>query len=212
MTETTVIVSGLPRSGTSMMMRMLGKGGFPLLTDAERPPDPDNPRGYYEYGPVKRLREDASWFSRAAMNHAVKVVSFLLPELPPDLNCHIIFMERELEEILASQRTMVSHRIMAGNADPSKANPAALDIEDARLRDLYARHLKEIRNLFAARKKLRVLYIAYGATLQDPAETARRVTSFLGVDLDKQAMVSAVEPELRRQHRKPDDIYPKMSP
>lgn len=211
MAETTVIVSGLPRSGTSMMMRMLKAGGLPLLVDAERPPDTDNPLGYYEYAPVKHLREDASWMHEAT-GRAVKVVSFLLPAIPPDVHGHVIFMERDMEEALASQRAMVVRRVKAGLIDASKADPARLDLEDARLRGLYARHLESVRSWIGTQENLCVLYMAYGTVLNDPQGAARQVADFLDLCLDKEAMARAVEPGLHRQRRPPDGSYPKISP
>ncbi|NLV45664.1 MAG: sulfotransferase [Candidatus Hydrogenedentes bacterium] len=211
MAGTTVIVSGLPRSGTSMMMRMLDAGGLPLLVDAERPPDTDNPLGYYEFAPVKRLREDASWMPEAA-GRAVKVLSFLLPAIPPYVHGHIIFMERDMEEVLASQRAMVVRRATAGAVDASKADPAQLDLEDARLRGLYARHLESVRGWMGTQANLCVLYMAYGTVLNDPQGAARQITDFLNLRLDEAAMARAVEPGLYRQHRPRDGAYPKISP
>src|SRR5262249_61604387 len=104
-----VIVSGLPRSGTSLMMQMLQAGGMPLLTDALRPADADNPNGYWEYEPVKRLQQDNSWIPKAE-GRAVKVVSALLPYLPPQHTYKIIFMQRPMQEVLASQTAMLERR------------------------------------------------------------------------------------------------------
>ncbi|HNY87520.1 MAG TPA: hypothetical protein PKN23_13545, partial [Candidatus Hydrogenedentes bacterium] len=104
-----VVVSGLPRSGTSMMMRMLAAGGMPLFTDGVRAADSDNPLGYFEHEAVKRLREDASWVPGAA-GKAVKVVSALLPALPEGFQYRVILMRRPLEEVLASQRRMFGRR------------------------------------------------------------------------------------------------------
>src|SRR5262249_58261695 len=104
-----VIVSGLPRSGTSLMMQMLQAGGMPLLTDALRPADADNPNGYWEYEPVKRLQQDNSWIPKAE-GKAVKVVSALLPYLPPQHTYKIIFMQRPLQEVMASQTVMLERR------------------------------------------------------------------------------------------------------
>ncbi len=101
------IVSGLPRSGTSMMMKMLAAGGMEIFTDHRRAPDADNPKGYFECDRVKDLAADASWLE-AARGRAIKIVSHLLPHVPDELACEIIFMRRDPREILASQNTMLA--------------------------------------------------------------------------------------------------------
>src|SRR3569833_79554 len=100
------VVSGLPRSGTSMMMQMLAAGGMPMLTDGVRGPDPDNPRGYFAFGPVKRTPQDARWLA-GAPGKAVKVVHSLLPALPGGYEYRVLFMLRDMHEVLASQDTML---------------------------------------------------------------------------------------------------------
>ena len=107
--EEVIVVSGLPRSGTSMIMQMLETAGLPLLTDGVRPPDADNPRGYYEFEPVKAIKTDAS-FLEVAVGRVVKVVAPLLPSLPPLYDYRIVFVERALCEVLASQRAMLAQR------------------------------------------------------------------------------------------------------
>ena len=109
------IVSGLPRSGTSLMMQMLAAGGIPPLHDGHRPADVDNPRGYFEFAPAKNLRADASWLPHAH-GRALKLVAQLLPFLPPGHDCRIVFMERSPDEVLASQETMLKRSGHAGAA------------------------------------------------------------------------------------------------
>ncbi len=115
------VVSGLPRSGTSLMMQMLVAGGLPALTDAVRSPDESNPRGYFEFEPVKRLRTDASWLEQAR-GRAVKIIHLLLRELPTDgrFQYRVLFLRRPLEEVIASQSAMLAR---AGKAS---AEPVAL--------------------------------------------------------------------------------------
>src|SRR5882724_8514008 len=127
-----VIVSGLPRSGTSLMMQMLQAGGMPLLIDDRRPADADNPNGYWEYEPVKRLQQDNSWIPKAE-GKAVKVVSALLQYLPPQYTYKIIFMQRSLQEVLASQAVMLQRRGTQG----SKA-------DDTTLATVFEQHLERI--------------------------------------------------------------------
>ena len=102
-----IIVSGLPRSGTSLMMQMLENGGVAVVTDDIRSADPDNPRGYYEFEQVKTIKRDASWLP-ATRGKAFKMVSQLLYDLPPSETYRIVFMERDLEEMLLSQEKMLT--------------------------------------------------------------------------------------------------------
>src|SRR5215813_2579369 len=105
-----IVVSGLPRSGTSMMMKMLAAGGLPVLVDAIRAADDDNPNGYFEFEPVKQLADGQNEWLTEAGGKVVKIISALLEYLPKSYHYKIIFMERELKEILASQQKMLSHR------------------------------------------------------------------------------------------------------
>ena len=105
-----IIVSGLPRSGTSMMMRMLTEGGLSVLTDERRRADDDNPKGYFELEEVKQLREGNSAWLKEANGKVVKVISSLLEYLPEEYHYKIIFMERDFHETLASQKKMLDHR------------------------------------------------------------------------------------------------------
>ena len=106
-----IVVSGLPRSGTSMMMRMLEAGGIEIMTDDQRAADVDHPRGYFELERVKELDKggDKSWLD-GARGKAIKIISFLLRELPPDYHCKVIFMRRGIDEIIASQNKMLERR------------------------------------------------------------------------------------------------------
>lgn len=198
-----IVVSGLPRSGTSMMMRMLHAGGVPLLTDADRIADPDNPRGYFEYAPVKRLRDDASWVSEAR-GKAVKVVSILLQALPAYFPYNIVFMERDLEEVLASQRAMLLRRYQNGEIGPEAVDEHRLDEDDLRLREMYARHLPQIQHWIRRQKNMRLLIVNHNTTLTDASRIAHEITSFLNQSLDKAAMTAAVDPALYRQRLLPN--------
>ena len=110
----TTVVSGLPRSGTSLMMQMLAAGGIPLLTDGVRTPDLDNPRGYFEFEPVKQTRQDPSWIP-TAVGKAVKMVTVLLRDLPPEFDYRVILICRDLDETVASQKAML-HRLCSDMA------------------------------------------------------------------------------------------------
>jgi hypothetical protein len=187
------VVSGLPRSGTSMLMRMLDAGGMPVLTDAVRGADDDNPRGYFEFERVKRLAEDKEWVALAE-GRAVKVISFLLAELPPGRAYRVLFVRRALPEVLASQRAMLARR---------NAAPADPEADDRRMAALYRKHLLQVRGWLAARPEIQVLFVDHGSAIARPADTARAVAAFLGGGLDVGAMAAAVDPGLHRQRSGP---------
>jgi hypothetical protein len=185
-----VIVSGLPRSGTSMVMQMLAAGGLPALVDGLREADEDNPLGYFEYEPVKRLAHDSSWLGDAK-GKAVKVVAPLLAYLPADLPCRIIFIERDLDELLASQGQMLIRR-----SEKVADTPARRD----RLKREYGRAVARAKTLLAARPGTRLLCLNRSTVLSNPHATAQAVNGFVGGHLDGARMASQVKPELNR-HR-----------
>lgn len=181
------IVSGLPRSGTSMLMRMLDAGGVSLLTDQARLPDADNPHGYYELERVKSIAEDASWLDEAE-GRAVKVVSSLLRYLPGGYRYRIIFLRRSIEEVLASQRQMLMRR-----GEPIDRT------SDARMAELFGKHLRHVEQWLAEQPNMDVLYLDYEAILADAEAAGRRLAAFLGLPLDATRMASVVDVGLRRQ-------------
>jgi hypothetical protein len=181
-----VVVSGLPRSGTSMMMQMLAAGGLEVFTDGSRPADADNPRGYLEHDAVRRTPSDPSWIA-AARGRVVKVVLPLLRHLPPGVACRVLMMQRPLVEVLASQARMLARRDRLSETG-----------EDAALARDFAAELERFDDWVAGRAGVETLYVDYGATLADPVGTAARVDAFLGGGLDRAAMAAAVEPDLRR--------------
>ncbi len=185
--DTIVVVSGLPRSGTSMMMKMLEAGGLPLLTDHQRAPDEDNPKGYYEFERVKRLPHgDTEWLSQAK-GKAVKVISALLEYLPSNYRYKIIFMNRDLQEVLASQRKMLVRR----GEDPDK-------VSDEELARLFTRHLHKVKAWLRSQPHMEVLEVNYNALIADPIPHVQRVNRFLGGWLDEDAMLQVVDPNLYR--------------
>jgi hypothetical protein len=183
------VVSGLPRSGTSLMMQMLEAGGMAVLSDGRRLPDDDNPRGYYELEKVTRLKEDSAWLAEAE-GKALKVVSPLLYDLPASLRYRVLFMERRLDEILASQRTMLEHR---------KADVGP--VEDAQMAAHFERHLDRLKRWLPTASHLEVLFCDHGELLRNPALTAERAARFLERELDVGRMAMAVDPELHRNRR-----------
>lgn len=185
-----VVVSGLPRSGTSMMMKMLEAGGIPPLTDEIRTADKDNPKGYYEFERVKKLdKGDTEWLPQAE-GKVVKVISALLAHLPEDYRYKIIFMQRHMPEILASQRKMLVHR--GEDAD---------NMDDERMAELFTKHLRTVEQQMSQQENIDVLYVHYSDALQDPQTAAERVVKFLGRDLDVERMVGIVDPNLYRNRR-----------
>jgi hypothetical protein len=186
--EPVYVVSGLPRSGTSMMMRMLEAGGVRPFTDGGRSADIDNPEGYYEFERAKDLEKepDKSWV-RGARGHALKVISFLLRHLPDDNAYRIVYMRRHLDEVLKSQDKMLDR---LGNASPGA------DLEA--MKEAYRNDIVAAR-LFARKQPyMEMIEVDYRATVEDPAASAREVSRFLGLPLDEAAMAAAVKASLYR--------------
>jgi hypothetical protein len=186
------IVSGLPRSGTSMMMKMLEGGGMPILTDHVRRADADNPKGYYEFEPVKHTKEDPSWLEQA-QGKAVKMVSMLLYDLPKGYDYHVIFMRRDLTEILASQKAM----LIRSGKDPAQGP------SDEAMRAHFEEHLVEVSKWIEAQPRIQVLEISYNAVLGDTAAQVAALRRFVGEALDADAMKQVVTPALYRQRTTP---------
>lgn len=186
-----VVVSGLPRSGTSMMMKMLEAGGIIPLTDKIRAADADNLKGYYEWERVKKLPEgDTEWLAQA-QGGAVKVISALVKFLPPTYSYNIVFMRREINEIMASQRQMLLRRGETGNMGDDKEMTA-----------LFQKHLQDTMTWLAGQPNMNVLYIHYNDALSNPTAVVNEVNSFLARPLDTKAMINVVDEQLYRQRQK----------
>jgi hypothetical protein len=179
-----IVVSGLPRSGTSLMMQMLESGGVEIVTDSIRTADADNPRGYYEFEKVKKIKQDASWLA-ATRGKAFKMISQLLYDLPATERYRVIFMERDLTEMLLSQEKMLE-RLGRKRADRDKISAS------------YALHLERLAGWLAEQPHLAVLYVCYNDLLDQPERHAERVSTFLGGKADIQGMARAVDPALYR--------------
>jgi hypothetical protein len=189
MGETITIVSGLPRSGTSLMMRMLGAGGMRLLVDNIRTADEDNPKGYYEFERVKRLKEDSTWL-RDARGGAVKMVTALLRDLPSTENYKILFMKRNMLEVLASQKVMLERHGESRN-----------ETSDEEMAGLFRKHLAEIEKWLEKQENMQVIYISYNDILGEPFQNALAVRRFVGVPLDIDKMAGVVDKSLYRQRQ-----------
>jgi len=180
--QSLVVVTGLPRSGTSMMMQMLAAGGMPILSDGVRTADQDNPRGYFEYAPVKNLLRDAG-FLQEARGKAVKIIAPLMTALPPDLPCRVILCERDLDAVLDSQERMLARRNRTIAASPERRRM---------LRDEYSRMLERLKAALIERPRTSAIAIQYQDAIRDPAGTACKVISILGGGLDLAKMAAAV--------------------
>jgi broad-specificity NMP kinase len=181
-----IVVSGLPRSGTSMMMRILEKGGVKVLTDNIRKADKDNLKGYYELEKVKQLDRNTSWLD-SAEEKAVKIISALLKHLPTDRQYKVIFMERDIDEILASQKKMMERR----GEEQGK-------VPDEVMARLFQKHLKETKEWLRA-NSIETLYVNYNDVLEEPLPNLSKVNDFLSKDLDVENMVGVVDLDLYRQ-------------
>lgn len=186
--EPVIVVSGLPRSGTSMAMQMLAAAGIPVVTDGVREAGIDNPKGYYEDQRVMDLHkedQDGGWL-RDARGKAIKIISFLLKDLPETNNYKVIFMKRALPEVLASQKKMLERR------EEENETP------DDRMLELWEDHLWKARYLLKHRDQFDLLEINYPDVIADAEKEARRIKEFLGLPLDVSKMASAVDDKLYR--------------
>lgn len=183
------IVSGLPRSGTSMMMRMINEGGVPALIDHVREADEDNPKGYFEFEPVKKTKQDPSWLETAA-GKVVKMVYMLLYDLPETHRYRVVFMNRNLEEVIESQDVMLKRR----GKDQGQMSPEQLIKNfEAQLEKVYA--------WLDAQPNFQVLRVDYNLAMKEPAPLVEAVNAFLGGGLDTEAMLRVVDRSLYRRRR-----------
>ena len=179
-----IIVSGLPRSGTSLMMQMLARGGVPVVTDEQRTADDDNPRGYFEFEVVKEIEQDVSWLP-GLRGKAVKMISMLLFHLPANESYRVLFMERDLEEVLTSQETMLK-----------RLNRQAAPHD--RMLDAYRVHLEHLNEWLKTRPEIELLRVGYKELVRSPEAEAARIAEFLGRPLNIAEMSESVDPALYR--------------
>ena len=184
------IVSGLPRSGTSMMMQMLHRGGLPALTDHIRTADEDNPKGYYEFDPVKKTKEDPSWLQRAP-GKVVKIVHLLLLDLPDNYNYRVVFMRRELNEVVKSQNVMLErHQHGTGNIPAEK------------IKEIFKAQIDQVYAYVRSRRNFSLLEMNYNDMLADPEPAVARLMDFFDGRLDSAAMTKVIDPSLYRSRNK----------
>lgn len=185
-----IVVSGLPRSGTSMMMKMLEAGGKTVLTDNLREADANNPKGYYEFERVKQMKNgDLAWLPDA-VGKVVKIVTGLITYLPPDYHYKVIFMQRDLNEVLSSQKKMLGR---LGKGDDN--------IPDDKMAKTYEDHVKQVKAWLARQANIEVLYVNYNTMIAEATESLEKVNTFLGGGMDVKKMASVVDRELYRERK-----------
>jgi len=189
-----IVVSGLPRSGTSLMMQMLDHGGVPVVTDNIRTADTDNPKGYYEYEMVKKIKQDVSWLP-AARGKAFKMVSQLLYDLPANETYRIIFMEREMDETLLSQEKMLQR--LGRPAAPREI-----------MKKNFAVHLERLFEWLPRQRNLTVLRVCYNDLIAQSHKHAEQVSAFLSGAANVEAMVKTVDPSLYRNRTHGHETVP----
>lgn len=186
MSRIITIVSGIPRSGTSMMMRILMSGGMDVLADSNRTADEDNPLGYYEFEKVKRIKEDASWLE-GSQGKAFKMVSMLLYDLPSIHDYKIIFMKRNMEEVVASQRRMLER---SGHHENG--------VGDEEMGKLFYKHMNKLMKWIETRENMETLYVSYNDFIENPRKNAEIVNQFLDNRLDVEKMIKSIDASLYR--------------
>ncbi|MFQ5929951.1 MAG: sulfotransferase [Acidobacteriota bacterium] len=185
-----VVVSGLPRSGTSMTMKMLEAGGMRLFTDNIREADEDNPKGYYEFERVKNLHKekDKSWLGDAR-GKVIKIISELLMELPDAYFYKLIFMDRHLDEVIASQNKMLIRR------------GESVGDDNERMKALFEKHLRVVKSWLDRQSNFDVIRLNYKEVIDNPFDHAERIRNFLGTGLDVKGMAGVVDEKLYRHRR-----------
>jgi predicted AlkP superfamily phosphohydrolase/phosphomutase/tetratricopeptide (TPR) repeat protein len=193
--KTFTLVSGLPRSGTSLMMQMLAAAGLPPMTDGERSADTDNPEGYYEWEAIKGIGSDPGLLHTPDLEQkAIKVISMLLPQLPYQHRYRIIFMHRPVEQVAASQQKMVQHRGTEGAGLDSTGLAASL-----------AAHRDKVLTWLRKHPRAELLEVDYPALIADPAPWVEKLRAFLSPELlpRPEDMTAAVKPSLFRNRSTP---------
>jgi len=182
------VVSGLPRSGTSMMMQILQAGGLQVFTDQMRAADEDNPKGYFEFERAKKLKDGDTQWVIDAQGKVVKIISALLEYLPPSYPYKIIFMLRDMDEILASQKQMLIRR-----GEPTDK------VADQVMADLFKQHLANVQAWLAKQSNMETIYVQYEGLLQNPKPAIEEIIRFLDLKLNAEAMLEAPDRNLHRQ-------------
>ena len=189
MSKDIIVVSGLPRSGTSMLMNMLKCGGIELLTDDIRKANEDNPGGYFEYEKVRTVAEDSSWLEQA-QGKSVKIIYRLLYYLPDNYRYKVIFLERDIHEVIESQRKMLN-----------RLGKEHL-VSDSKLHSIFNKEIEDFKKWVSVQENFDILYIRYNEIVHDPQSHSEQIRDFLGTDIDINEMISIVDPKLYRNINK----------
>ena len=169
-----------------MMMQMIDKGGIPALVDNVRKADEDNPKGYYEFEPVKQTRKDPSWLNDAP-GKVVKMVHMLLLDLPADRRYHVVFMRRNIKEVVASQNIMLKRK-----------GKATDDLPEEKLIEMFEAQLAKVERHLQDNACFHCLHVQYNDVLRNPRPEIQALNDFLDGNLDTQAMMVVVDPSLYR--------------
>lgn len=186
MDQSIIVVSGMPRSGTSLMMQMLAAGGVPIFTDKKRPADPNNYHGYFEHEAVKTIEKNTRWLENVK-GRAIKIISPLLRYLPEKYDYKIIFMERNIDEIILSQNTMLK-----------KSGKSPGRISDKRLHELYAQEIRSVKSWMDKQSNIDVLFVNYADLISDAIRHLRRLENFLDCRFDLHKMSAVVDKTMYR--------------
>jgi predicted AlkP superfamily phosphohydrolase/phosphomutase/tetratricopeptide (TPR) repeat protein len=181
-----LIVSGLPRSGTSLMMQMLRAGGIEPMTDAKRAADEDNPEGYWEWEAIKKLPQDPRLIEQAE-GKSVKVISALLPSLPGKHRYTIIYMVRPTEQVVDSQWAMLARQC----TQPKSEKQHLIEVQE--------HHSRQIREVLKKSDRVRLLEVSYPELVADPEPVIARLAELLSERFRPGPAVAAcVQPKLFR--------------
>ena len=181
-----VVVSGLPRSGTSMMMRILAEGGLPVVTDELRRADSDNPNGYFEFETVRQMAEGHVTWLENARGKAVKIISALLEYLPSNYSYKIIYLERDLHEVLASQHKMLENR----NEKPTAG--------DAEIMLQSQQHISAMKPWLVRQPNMEVMFVNYNTLMKNPEQFCEQISEFIELPLDQNRMRAVPDQHLYR--------------
>ena len=181
--ELIYIVTGLPRSGTSLMMQMLAAGGLPVLTDSKRPANISNSKGYWEWEAVKKL-ETNPYVLSDAQGMAVKIISPLLAYLPETYTYKIIFMRRKTEHIIRSQNRMLQ-----------KEGKPLSSLSDERLVQLFNHQVMTSKQELQ-KKEIPFYEVWYEHIVQNPKPVIKGIAAFLEQPLDLSAMLKSIDVSL----------------
>lgn len=184
--ETITVVSGLPRSGTSLLMQMLDKAGMQMFVDNVRQADDSNPKGYFEHEAVKSLARNKAWVNQA-VGKVVKVVSHLLFHLPDNYHYKIIFVDRDLSQILKSQQKML---IKKGK---NKKESYSITLEMS-----YKKNLEKVDKWAKTHYNVEILHVNFSNLINNGIVEAKKIIEFLNINAKPEDIAKAIDKKLHR--------------